>query len=104
VASKEQAEKAISNARWARAFGEDAKIKEAEWYPIKVDRVAREVVYKMEDSRFIRDFQDDILDVINKSNSRDGFQVKAMKAHLLGKPSENSHCSIAIYLDSWVVA
>jgi hypothetical protein len=104
VASKEQAEKARSNARWVRGFGAEAKVKEATWYPIKVDGVAREVICTAKGEGYSWEFRDDVLDIINKSNSREGFKVKALKIHWLSKQSENASGSIAVYLDSWATA
>lgn len=101
MASKEQAEAARANARWVRGFGPEAKAKEAVWYPIKVDGIAKEVICKTKDGRFTRELQDDILETISKSNSHEGFVVKAMKVHLLSKESDSPHCSIAMYLESW---
>jgi hypothetical protein len=102
VASKEQAQQARANARWVRGFGEAAKAKEATWYPIKVDGVAREAICKEGGNGW--EFREDALQVIDDSNSRSGMKVKAMKLHWLSKPSDNPSGSLVVYLDSWSVA
>jgi hypothetical protein len=44
--SKEQAEVARGNTQWAKALGEETKVRQAAWHPIKVDGIAREGIYK----------------------------------------------------------
>lgn len=99
TASKKQAQAARENKRWVRGFGEGAKAKEATWFPLKVDGVMREELCKKEGTGW--EFKDDALEIISKSNSREGFQVKAMKVHWLSRVSDKATGSIAVYFDSW---
>jgi hypothetical protein len=96
--SKEQAQAARENKRWVRGFGEGAKPKEAIWFPLKVDGVDRKTLCKEEGTGW--DFKDDVLEIINQSNSREGCQVKAMKVYWLSPVSEKTAGSIVVTLDS----
>ena len=64
--SKEQAEIARSNTQWAKALGEEAKVRQAAWYPIKVDGVAREGICKKTGNGW--QFKQGLEDLISKSN------------------------------------
>ena len=96
--SKEQAQAARNSLSWVNALGEGAKAREALWYPLKVDGVTREVLCKKEGSGW--EFKDDVLEIINKSNSKEGFQVKAMRVHWLSLVSDKTTGSIAVYFES----
>src|ERR1700716_556453 len=100
--SKEQADIARGNTQWAKALGEEAKVRQAAWYPIKVDSVAREGICKKTGNGW--QFKQGLEDLISKSNTRPNFSVKVMKAYWLSKPSNKESGSMAVYLDSWEVA
>src|SRR5271170_309364 len=100
--SKEQAQAARNNKKWINALGEGAKAREASWFPLKVDGVTREVLCKREGTGW--EFKDDVLEIINESNSREGFQVKALKVHWLSRVSDKTTGSIAVYFDSGATA
>ncbi|KAI9747291.1 MAG: hypothetical protein M4579_007490, partial [Chaenotheca gracillima] len=86
--SKEQAVIARANKRWAHLIGEGAKLKDAAWHPLKIDGVAREAVCAESGNGW--EFKEDVLQIINESNSHDGNEVKAMKIHWLSKISEKT--------------
>src|SRR4030088_2716190 len=100
--SKEQAEVARSNTQWAKALGEEAKVRQVAWHPIKVDGVAREGTRKKTGNGW--QFKQGLENLISKSNTRPDLPVKVMKAYWLSKPSSKESGSMAVYLDLWEVA
>jgi hypothetical protein len=100
--SKEQAEVARSNTQWAKALGEEAKVRQAAWHPIKVDGVAREGICKKSGNGW--QFKQGLEDLISKSNARPDLPIKVMKAYWLSKPSNKESGSMVVYVDSWEVA
>jgi regulator of replication initiation timing len=100
--SKKQADIARANAQWVVGFGEEAKVRQATWYPIKVDGVARENICKKTGNGW--QFKDDTGKLLEESNSRPNLSVKVMKMYWLSKPTDKPTGSMAIYLDSWSVA
>jgi len=77
--SKEQAEIARGSTEWTKAFGENAKVKQAAWYPIKIDGVFRADICKKTGNGW--QLIAGIEDLINKSNSRPDLPVKVMKVY-----------------------
>lgn len=100
--SKKQADIARANAHWVAGFGEEAKVRQATWYPIKVDGVARENICKKTGNGW--QFKDGTAKLLEESNSRPNLSVKVMKMYWLSKPTDKPTGSMAIYLDSWSVA
>jgi hypothetical protein len=96
--SRKQAQAARENKRWVRGLGEGAKSRGATWYPLKIDGVMRETLCKKEGTGW--DFKEEALEIINESNSREGFQVKAMKVHWLSQVSDKATGSLAVYFES----
>jgi hypothetical protein len=98
TASKEQAESARANAQWTKALGEGAKVRQATWYPIKLDGVAREEICTKAGNGW--QLKEGLEKLISESNSKPGFAVKVMKAHWLSAPSAKLSGSMAVYLES----
>ncbi|KFZ18661.1 hypothetical protein V501_01078 [Pseudogymnoascus sp. VKM F-4519 (FW-2642)] len=96
--SKEQAVTARANKRWTHLIGEGAKLKDAAWHPLKIDGVAREAMCSESGNGW--EFKEDILQIVNESNSYEGEEVKAMKIHWLSKISEKTVGSIAVYFET----
>ena len=101
TASKTQADAARKHTKWAKEISEWAKVKGAEWYPVKVDSVHREVICKKEGNGW--EFKDDVKEIINSENSRPDFRVQVEKIHWLSPASDKKQGSLVMYLDSWPV-
>lgn len=103
TASKEQADIAQANKRWVRGFGEHAKVKEATWYPVKVDGVQIDVLCSLENNKW--QFKGDVLDIINEGNVEKGIEVKAKNIYWLRQPKPDAvNGSIVVSFDSYAVA
>ncbi|RFU26787.1 hypothetical protein B7463_g9555, partial [Scytalidium lignicola] len=100
--TKEQAEAARDDTNWVRGFGEEAKMKLATWYPIKLDGVLREVLCMNEGDGW--QFRSDAAQIIESGNSKEGINVKVKMMHWISKPTEKMQGSIVAYLDSWAAA
>ena len=74
-----------------------SKTKGSNMVPLKVDGVDRKTLCKEGGTGW--DFKDDVLEIINKSNSREGFQVKAMKVYWLSRVSDKATGSIVVCFD-----
>jgi hypothetical protein len=103
TASKEQADMAQANKRWVRGFGESAKVKEATWYPVKVDGVQIDVLCSLKENKW--QFKGDVLDIINEGNVEKGINVKAKNIYWLRQPKLDAvNGSIIVSFDSYAVA
>lgn len=99
---KKQAEAARKHSAWSKCLSEQAKVRGAAWYPVKVDGVLREAICKPEGTGW--EFQDNAAARLGEQNSRPDFKVKVMKMHWLSPISTKLAGSMVIYLDSWPVA
>jgi hypothetical protein len=95
--SKEQADIVRADDQWTKVLGASAKVRQAQWHPIKVDGVTRvEICEKAGDGWQLKQ---GVEDLISKSNTRPDLPVRVMKARWLSKPSEKQAGSMVVYLE-----
>lgn len=100
--TKEQANTVRENADWVKGFGEDAKVRQATWYPIKLDGVPKEVLCTREGNGW--DFKADAAQILGGGNSQEGERFGVKKLHWLSKPTAKLEGSLVVYVDSWTAA
>jgi hypothetical protein len=102
--NKEQAEKARKHTQWATGQMPGTRVRGEEWYPIKCDMVAKQVVMDGEvgDGKTLKK---DVCQAFMKDNTRDGHDFTAMKVHWLSKPDLAKKVgSLVIWLKSKLAA
>jgi hypothetical protein len=101
---KEQADKARKHTRWATGEMPGTRVRGEEWYPIKCDMVAKQMVMDGEagDGKTLKK---DVCQAFTKDNARDGHDFTAMKVHWLSKADLTKKVgSLVIWLKSKLAA
>jgi hypothetical protein len=96
--TKDQAERAKSYPEWISTALSGAILKSDEWYPIKCDGVAKQIVLD-ETARDGRTLRQEVLDKFKEDNSTSDIDCTAMKASWLSRNYPNKTVgSLVIYL------
>lgn len=96
--TKEQAERAKSRPDWIAIALPGARLKSDEWYPVKCDGVAKQIVLD-ETTKDGRTLRKEVLDKFKEDNSTSDIDCTAMKASWLSRNYPNKTVgSLVIYL------